>query len=231
MIHRTEQSNPDPQLPSSGRMILVMGLIGLTASVLLVATFVITEPFIEANLAAYLEQAIGEVLPEAQSRTTFFIDGDEINEDDGTGQGGMRVFAGYDADSVLAGIVIEAQGQGYADIIRLIYAYSFDCACIVGLKVLESRETPGLGDKIEKDPAFLANFRELDVRWSEDEQTLTGQLELIKRGERTSAWQIHGISGATISSRAITDILNVANSMVLPILHANKGLFIAGSNE
>ncbi len=231
MTHHTEQKNSDPQLPGSGRMILVMGLIGLVASVLLVATFVITEPFIEANLAAYLEEAIGEVLPEAQSRSTFFIEGDRIRADDGTGQSGMRVFAGYDADSVLAGIVIEAQGQGYADVIRLIYAYSFDCACIIGLKVLESRETPGLGNKIEMDPVFLANFRELDVRWSEDKRELTGLLELIKRGERTSAWQIHGISGATISSRAVTDILNAANSMVLPVLHANKDVFIVDSND
>ena len=231
MTHRTEQSSTDPQLPGSGRMILVMGLIGLVASMLLVATFVITEPFIDANLAAYLKQAIGEVLPDAKSRSTFFIEGDEIHADDDSGQSGMRVFAGYDADSVLAGIVIEAQGQGYADVIRIIYAYSFDCACIVGLKVLESRETPGLGDKIEKDPAFLANFRELDVRWSEEKHQLTGLLELIKRKSRTSAWQIHGISGATISSQAITDILNAANPMVLPVLHANKDLFITGSNE
>jgi len=212
-------------------MILVMGLIGLVASVLLVATYVVTEPYIEANLAAYLEKAISEVLPETQSRSTFFIEDDAIRADDGTDQNGIRIFAGYDADSVLTGIVVEAQGQGYADVIRLIYSYSLDCACIVGLKVLESRETPGLGDKIEKDPVFLANFRKLDVRWSENEQAVTGLLELIKRGELTAAWQIHGISGATISSQAITDILNTSNRFVLPVLHANKGLFTTDSNE
>ena len=30
---------------------------------------------------------------------------------------------------------------------------------VIGMKVLESKETPGLGDKIEKDSAFVAEFR------------------------------------------------------------------------
>ena len=47
--------------------------------------------------------------------------------------------------------------MGYQDVIRiLLYGYSPEHQAIVGMRVLESRETPGLGDKIEKDPAFLA---------------------------------------------------------------------------
>ena len=204
-------------------MILVMGLVGFLASALLVATFVVTEPYIEANLAEYLEQAINEVLPEAVTRDTYVIDNDSLRKEDGSA--GRRVFATYNADSLLSGIVIEAQGQGYADVIRIIYAYSFDCACIVGMKVLESRETPGLGDKIEKDPMFIENFSQLDVRWSPERRELEGALELVTRQIKSEAWQIDGIAGATISSRAITDILNRSNDIVIPLLYEQAHLF------
>ena len=110
----------------------------------------------------------------------------------------MRVFAGYDADSVLAGIVIEAQGQGYADVIRLIYAYSFDCACIVGLKVLESRETPGLGDKMDKKKS---DFPDQFIGKSPAEFTL----KVTKDGGDVDA-----ITAATISSRAFCDAVERA---------------------
>ena len=59
------------------------------------------------------------------------------------------VFAGYDDNDQLVGLAIEAQAMGYQDVIRLIYGYSFEAQAIIGIRVLESRETPGLGDRIE----------------------------------------------------------------------------------
>ena len=55
------------------------------------------------------------------------------------------------------------RGMGYQDFIRLLYGYSFDAEAIVGVRILESRETPGLGDRIETDPEFVNNFLGLDV--------------------------------------------------------------------
>ncbi len=61
------------------------------------------------------------------------------------------------------------RGMGYQDFIRLLYGYSPDDQAIIGIRVLESRETPGLGDRIETDADFLSNFQRLDValelRW------------------------------------------------------------------
>ncbi len=225
------QKTQDPALPSGGRMILVMGLVGLLASFLLVATYVVTTPYIEANLAEYLEQAISEVLPNTVTKTTFILDSNGLQPELDPTDAGNRVYAGYDADGKFTGVAISAQGQGYQDIIRVLYGYSPDCSCIIGMKVLESRETPGLGDKIEKDPAFLSNFDALDVRWSATENSLVGSLELIKRGAKTAAWEIHGISGATISSKAITDLLNASNQLVIPLIERNKDLFTVEPNE
>ncbi len=76
------------------------------------------------------------------------------------------VYAGYDENDKLVGVAVEASGQGFADILRILYGYDPDKQKIVGFYVLESKETPGLGDKIEKDLNFLANFKALDVSLS-----------------------------------------------------------------
>ena len=76
-------------------------------------------------------------------------------------------------------------------------------AAIVGMAVLESKETPGLGDKIEKDAAFLANFERLDVTVAADGRSLVHPLELVKPNQKTRPWQIDGISGATVTKDAI----------------------------
>ena len=55
-----------------------------------------------------------------------------------------------------------------------------------------------------KDVAFLGNFRALDVQLAADGQSLARPIELVKPGQKTQAWQIDGIAGATISSAAIT---------------------------
>ena len=210
---------PEPPRPDSMRMVLTMGAVGLLASILLVATYTWTAPYIAANQAAYLESSILEVLPSSTSRTDWRLVGGELVPDDGSYTIEPRVFAGFRDDGTLEGLAIEAQGQGYADVIKLLYGYSPDCGCIVGLKVLESRETPGLGDKIGKDPDFLSNFDDLDVRLSGADGSTHGPLELIKQGSNLDAWQIDAISGATISSQAVTDILNATNATMLPVIH------------
>jgi electron transport complex protein RnfG len=87
---------------------------------------------------------------------------------------------------------------------------------IIGMKVLESKETPGLGDKIGKDPTFLANFDKLDARLTEDGTKLQHAFEVVKPGAKKSRWQIDGITGATISSKAMGRLLNKSAPRRLP---------------
>ena len=67
--------------------------------------------------------------------------------------------------------------------------------------MLESRETPGLGDKINKDVDFLANFTDLAV-----EPTIVG----VKKGEKAKPNEVDCITGATISSKSVIKILNTS---------------------
>jgi electron transport complex protein RnfG len=81
---------------------------------------------------------------------------------------------------------------------------------VVGFYVLESKETPGLGDKIEKDENFLANFKALDVSLNEEKTGLKNDVVPVKNGTKKNPWEVDSITGATISSRAIADIINTS---------------------
>ncbi|MBT8445234.1 MAG: FMN-binding protein, partial [Gammaproteobacteria bacterium] len=116
-------------------------------------------------------------------------------------------------------------GMGYQDNIRLIYAYSFDTQTITGFKVLDSKETPGLGDRVEKEPHFLANFEALSARLTPDGDALLHRIVTVKEGEKTEPWQIDGITGATITSEAIGSIIDASADTWLPLLVDGAGAF------
>ena len=145
------------------------------------------------------------------------------------GEGGTAVsvvHAGYDAKGVLVGVAIEAQGMGYQDVIRILYGYSPESQAIVGMQVLASKETPGLGDKIEKDPAFVANFSALDVGLAADGQALRQPIEAVKHGSKTAPSQIDGITGATISSKAVAAILRQSSAQWVPLVYRARADFV-----
>ena len=191
--------------------------IGMMSGLLIAVVYGNTRPIIEKNRAEALERAIFAVVPEASQRTTYALDETGRLRADPEA-GGERVHAAFDETGRLVGIAIEAAGMGYADTISVLYGYSPDKQAIVGIRVLASKETPGLGDKIETDPDFLANFEALDARLDATGSGLAHRIVTVKRGEKTEAWQIDGITGATISSIAIGDILAASSERWLPLL-------------
>lgn len=233
MTEEKSQKSPtpplEPEAPSSIRMVSTMGGLGLMCGVLIVLTFQLTLPRITRNKAVALERAIFEVVPGAESRTTFKLDGDTLEPIEDADEEGMKYFACYDGNEQLVGVAIEAAGQGFQDIIRILYGYSPDKRAVVGLKVLESKETPGLGDKIEKDPAFKANFDALSVTLGDDGIGILNPIVLVKPGEKTDPWQIESITGATISSRAIAVILEASTADVVPVIVNNLPVLEEGA--
>ena len=198
--------------------------IGVLCALLIVTVYQTTAARIRENQERFLALAVSQVLPEAHSTVAV-----ALTEEGGLEQAGeapaLPVFLGYGADGELVGAVITAQGMGYQDNIRVLYAYSFDLDAIVGFKVLDSRETPGLGDKIEKEPHFLANFEKLDAALTADGVALLNPIVTVKQGEKEQPWQIDGITGATITSEAIGKILNDSASVWAPILERSAPTF------
>jgi electron transport complex protein RnfG len=77
------------------------------------------------------------------------------------------------------------------------------------MKVLEQKETPGLGDKIEKDTSFVAEFR-----------NAVTPLRGVKNGEGDDSTEIDMITGVTISSRTVIKVINQTLERVGPALAA-----------
>jgi electron transport complex protein RnfG len=186
------------------RMMSTLGIAGLCSGLAVVGIFLVTKPRIERNRAEALEAAIFRVVEGARSRAAFVLRDAKLvpfESGDGALPQEEAVYAGYDAAGVLIGFAIPAEGAGFQDTIKLIYGVEPEGKRVVGMEVLESRETPGLGDKIMKDASFLAGFRDLAV-----EPPITA----VKTG-RVQPNEVDAISGATISSVAVVRILNTAN--------------------
>ena len=211
---------------SSAKMLQAMVGIGIMCALLIVLTFEGTLPRIERNKAEALEKAIFKVVPGITSKQTFALSSDNqfslVPDDSDANQ---LVYAGYDADDKLVGLAIEASGMGFADVIRILYGYDVEREKIIGFYVLESKETPGLGDKIEKDPSFLANFEALDVSLTDDKRTVENKIVPVKHGNKENPWEVDGITGATISSRAIGNILGESTGSWAPKLAMNQKVF------
>ena len=216
---------PIAQSPTSAWS-MYRAIVGIAAlcALLVVTVYQATAARIRENQARFLALAISEVLPDAKSTRAVALSGTgRLRPAPDTGS----AFLGYDDNGGLVGAVVSAEGMGYQDNIRVLYAYSFDLDAIVGFKVLESKETPGLGDRIEKESHFLANFQRLDTALNADGNALLHPIETVKQGEKTAPWQVDGITGATISAEAIGTILNDSANVWVPVLESDALEFSA----
>jgi len=109
---------------NSSKMLRAMVGIGIACALLIVLTFEFTKPIIEKNRAEALERAIFKVLPGVEHVQAYQLDADNNfiapQADDKDAE---LVYAGYAANGELVGVAIEASGQGYADILRILYGY------------------------------------------------------------------------------------------------------------
>ena len=188
--------------PSSLRLVATLGLAGLLSGLIIVSVYEATLPAIEAYKARVLREAVFKVLPGVDHMQRMVYADGKLVASEGSANDDDALFAGYAADGALVGYAIPTAGPGFQDIIRVLYGYLPDKRQVSGMEVLESRETPGLGDKIYKDLAFVANFDALAV---------DPEIVAVKKGTKTQPNQVDAITGATISSKAVVRIINEAN--------------------
>ena len=209
-----------PELqPQTSAMSMYRAIVGIGAmcALVIVVVFQSTAARIRDNQERFLAAAISEVLPVTEE--TIAVDvGENGQLEKTTASLPLPVFLAYESNGDLVGAVLTAEGMGYQDNIRVLYAYSFEKRAIVGFKILDSKETPGLGDRVEIEPHFIANFEALDARLNSSGDTLNNAIVTVKQGEKTDPWQIDGITGATITSEALGNILNDSANGWLPIL-------------
>jgi electron transport complex protein RnfG len=202
-------------------MIATLGLVAAICGLLIVTAYEGSLPAVKENRRIALERAVASVLPGAQKTVSYLAlaDGQVVpGAPDGAPAGVLPFQAAYDAQGALMGIAAEGAAKGYADTVRVMFGYKPQCQCIVGIAVVSMRETPGIGDKILTDAAFLKNFEALDVKLGADLKGLANAVKTVKHGTKTEAWQIDAISGATVTSRAVGRGIDEAAQTLLPRL-------------
>jgi len=184
---------------SSLRMIVTLALFGAVAGAAIVVAFGLTQPRILAHQAERLNSAVTEVLGGAARYETAFLENGAFTWQPQVDTAGLdRVYVGYTADGQPRGVAIATEAPGFADVVRVIFGYDPATGDLLGMKVLEQKETPGLGDKIEKDTLFTRQFIELGT-------PIVG----VKKGrESGSEKEVVMITGVTISSRTVIDMIN-----------------------
>jgi electron transport complex protein RnfG len=211
---------PDPSLASRHawiRVYLVVVGIGMICSFAIATTYESTRNIIARNRADAFRVAVTNVLPGAVSITAFHYDskGDFVAFDEKSEQRD-RVIAGFDDQGQLVGIAVEASGYGYQDLIHLLYGYSPDKEAITGFQVLESRETPGLGDRVETDKTFHDRIVGLEVALDESGVKLANPIAFVQGRSQLDPWEVDGVTGATVTSRAIVSILSGSTVQWVP---------------
>lgn len=182
------------KLSLSARMILVLTLITVMSGGILAGWDIYTKPKVAYHREQALKKAIGEVLP-----------AHDIYETRETEAGTLYIGTLSDSEQPV-GIAFMAIGSGFQGQLRIMVGISPDLTQLTGIKVLEQIETPGLGTKIVVDPSNKEN-----VYWFPDQfkgiQVLP-EIVVVKNAKPSTNYEVQGITGATISSIAVTDILN-----------------------
>lgn len=172
---------------------LGLNLFGIcaVAALLLGGTNAITAPVIAQRNIQANNESRKIVLPDAVEFTE--IDSSKYKNIDGVVS---EVYEGKNGSEVI-GYTVKVLPKGYGGEIELIVGISKD-GKVSGINIGNMSETPGLGAKA-KEPDFQDQFKEKPA----------SDLTLVK-GSVSSDNEISAISGATITSTAVTNGVNVA---------------------
>ena len=197
-----EQEVPLEKPVSTFRLVATLGIAGMMAGLLLVLVNQHTKPLIDAYKAEQLQKAVYEVLPGTDRYDTYYLVGDSLSLTlpEGVKESDYkRVYVSYNNDNQLHGVAMSRGESGFQDVIMVIFGWSPKTGKLMGMKVLDSKETPGLGDKIFKDLPWVAQFFD-----GPDTPLIP-----IKPGAgKGQPGEIDTITGATISTKKVIEIIN-----------------------
>lgn len=202
MGQRLQKLRDGTKQPSSTRLITTLGIAGLVSGIVIVGIYELTFSSISGHKATALRQAVLNVLPSAAAFQPLVYSDGQLQPFEGQNPDAEAVYAGYDAAGGFVGYAIPGEGPGYQDSIQLLYGFDPVTRRITGMEVLQSRETPGSGDKIQKDAGFLSNFQALAVE---------PKIVAVAQGSKSKPNEIDAITGATVSSNSVVAILNNSN--------------------
>lgn len=100
--------------------------------------------------------------------------------------------------------ILSVRGTGLWDAIWGNIALKSDLNTIVGVTFDHAGETPGLGAEIKDNPAFPAQFKGKEI-YTDNGRYVS--ITVRKGGARDPAHEVDGITGATVTSDGVSDML------------------------
>ena len=162
----------------------VLTTVCLVCAFLLSFVYGLAHEKITLNAKKRVEEAISILSPEAKDIEKVTVENEEI-------------YKLFNTKGNLIAYAFLAQGRGYQGKIKMLVVSDSSLERLKGIEVVESLETPGLGAKIQETP-FKKQFKDLNVK----------KEMICVKGEAEEEGQIKAITGATVSSRAVVNILN-----------------------
>lgn len=174
----------------STKMIIALTIVTIFAGFSLAFAYEYFKDKIADNAVKALNESIGTVIPGAVSKELI-----PSNE--------MTIYKVYDKDlnaldKNLLGYAIVTFASGYQGSIKILVSVTPDFNKIITFRVLEHSETPGLGGNIVNSD-FISQYEGLSTE---------KEIKVIKGPSNKENNEISAISGATISSKAVTKALN-----------------------
>lgn len=177
---------------NTAKIIIVLTIITIISGGVLAVLDSYTKPRIDAYQNKLKNEAVAQVLPEGV-KTKAIEKGDKI------------IYEATKKGDVV-GYAFQVSGGGYQSELVIMVGVTPDFTEIIGTKMIAQVETPGLGTKIEDDPSkkddpgwFMAQFKGVKT---------VPAITYVKNAKPSKATEIEAITGATISSAAVVDILN-----------------------
>ncbi|MGB2172612.1 MAG: electron transport complex subunit RsxG [Porticoccaceae bacterium] len=136
---------------SMGKNSLLLALFALITALILASTYRLTEDRIAESERIAAQKALFEIIPVERHNNDLLLDTQPIPQQYwsllGLEAGGDIHIARLDGQPVAA-IIPSVTPEGYSGDIAMIIGVNFD-GSVAGVRVVEHKETPGLGDKVD----------------------------------------------------------------------------------
>lgn len=180
------------------QMIIVLTAIIGFAGGILAYTYVATSKDIEKNANEAKRKALMSVVQGVYSY-------DESKIDDNT-----FILTAKDSAGNVVGYGVMLSGGGFQGPIKIMVGFDKDVNKVLGIEILENSETPGLGNRI------VENW------FKEQFKGKVPPLSAVKGRAPENEREIQAITGATISSKSVTNIVNRAQEVLRSFLKGGE---------
>ena len=210
--------------PSRLRGAVILIVLAMLAAALLSAVDRFTAPRIADNIAAERLKGLRAVLPTDSYDNEPHLDIRMVQDVELLGSDEpLPVYRARRGDRPVAAVLTAVATNGFSGHIHLLVAIDVT-GMVTGVRVIEHRETPGLGDRIEAGKSdWMLGFRGLHSA-----VLLTSNTQPDEWALKRDGGSFDQITGATVTSRAVHNA--VRNAVIYFAAHRQE-LFQSAANE